>query len=186
VDAMELLLSRRSFSKLSDPAPEGDALERILRAALRAPDHGMLRPFRILLVRGEARERLGALMAEVARDRRPGIGEDELERERRKPLRAPLIAIVVARIRPSAKIPDVEQRLAAGCVAHGLVIAAQAEGFGAIWRTGDLAYDRSVHARLGLGGADQILGFVYLGTPSLVPPDAARPAVADHVEDWTG
>jgi nitroreductase len=186
VEAIDLLLARRSVSKLVDPAPEGAALDRILRAALRAPDHGTLRPWKILLVRGEAREKLGAIWAEAMRRREPDVGEEELEREKRKALRSPLVAIVVAATRESPKAPEIEQILSAGCVAYGLAIAAQAEGFGAVWKTGDAAYDRWVHQELGLSASDKIVGVVYVGTPREEPPVANRASVADVVRDWNG
>lgn len=186
MEATELLLGRRSIGKLGEPAPEGDALDRILRIALRAPDHGALRPWKILLVRGEARTRFGELMAEATLRRKPAATPEELARERGKALRAPLLAIVVAAVRPSPKIPELEQLLSAGCVAHGLTIAAQAEGFGAIWKTGDVAYDRWIHDQLALAATDQIVGILYVGTPLETPPDAARPSVADIVSDWAG
>lgn len=186
MDAIELLLSRRSVGKLTAPAPEGEALDRILRAALRAPDHGSLRPWTVLLVRGEARAKLGEIWAESVRRRRPETPPDELDRERRKPTRAPLVAIVVARTQESRKAPEIEQILSAGCVAHGLLIAAQAEGFGAIWRTGDTAYDRWVHEQLGLGEHEKIVGAIYLGTIAEEPPAAHRGTVAEHVREWTG
>jgi nitroreductase len=173
-------------SKLGEPAPEGAALERMLRAALRAPDHGLLRPWKVLLVRGPARQRLGEVLAASLKRRHPQASDEDLERERRKPLRAPLLAIVVASIRNDTQIPEIEQMMSAGCVAYGLQIAAQAEGFGAIWRTGEAAYDRAVHEALGLGMNDRIVGILYVGTPLQKPPEVPRPALEDHVLEWTG
>jgi len=184
--ATDLLLRRRSMSKLGEPAPEGAALERMLRAALRAPDHGLLRPWKVLLVRGPARQRLGEVLAASLKRRHPQASDEDLERERRKPLRAPLLAIVVASIRNDTQIPEIEQMMSAGCVAYGLQIAAQAEGFGAIWRTGEAAYDRAVHEALGLGMTDRIVGILYVGTPLQEPPEVPRPALEDHVLEWTG
>lgn len=184
MEAMELLLGRRSVGKLADPAPEGEALERILRASLRAPDHGALRPWKILLLRGEARERFGEVMAEVQRARDPHASAEDLERARRKPLRAPLLAVVVAALRESSKIPEIEQLVSAGCVAHTMVMAAQAEGFGAIWRTGDVAYDEITRERLGLDASDRIVGIVYLGSVASEPPDMPRPSVSEIVRAW--
>ncbi len=185
MDAMELLRNRRSVSKLIEPAPEGEALARILEVALRAPDHGALRPWKILLVRGDAREKLGALLADALRHRKPEATEDELSREKAKAMRAPLIAIVVAALRPSMKVPEIEQLLSAGCVAYGLEIAAQAEGFGAVWKTGDAAYDRMLHGRLGLGESDRIVGIMYLGTVREEPSRTARPEIHEFVMEWT-
>ena len=186
MDAMELLLGRRSVGKLKDPAPEGEVLERILRASLRAPDHASLRPWTVLLVRGDARAAFGEVLADSLRRRKPDVSDDELTRERRKPTRAPLLAIVAAKVKPSPKAPDIEQVLSAGCVAHGIVIAAQAEGFGAIWKTGDAVYDRSVHQQLGLGESESIVGVIYLGTIAEEPPAGTRAQVADIVRDWNG
>jgi len=183
MEATELLATRRSFGKLGEPAPQGEALEQILAAALRAPDHGALRPWFVLLVRGEGRARLGAIFAESLRRRRPDAGPEELERERKKPERAPLLAVVVATVRPGP-IPEVEQLLSAGCVAHGIVLGAQAHGFGALWRTGEQAYDPWVAEQLGLGAADRIVGFVYVGSVRERPPEAPRPAVSAVVRSW--
>jgi nitroreductase len=174
------------MSKLGEPAPEGEALARILRAALRAPDHGALRPWTILLVRGAARGALGDVLADALAARSAGTSPEDLARERGKAMRAPLVAVVVASIAPSPKIPEVEQLLSAGCVAYGLEIAAQAEGFGAVWKTGAAVYDRAVHQRLGLGERDRIVGLIYLGTPTTEPPDIERPRIEDHVREWTG
>lgn len=186
MDAKVLLLGRRSVSKLQEPAPEGAALERILDAALRSPDHGALRPWRVLLVRGEARARLGEVLAEVDAAIDPSAPPEMLERSARKPLRAPLIAVVVAKLRESAKIPELEQLLSAGCVAHTLVLAAQAEGFGAIWRTGAATYHPLMRERLGLDASDRVIAFVYLGSIATEPAECPRPAREDIVSEWQG
>src|SRR5690606_23891942 len=116
MDAMELLSTRASNGKLADPAPDDATLRRILEAALRAPDHAMLRPWRVLLVRGEARARLGDVFAAIE-----GGDEQARERARRKPLRAPLLIVVAATPRPHPKAPEIEQILSAGAVAHGIL-----------------------------------------------------------------
>ncbi len=185
MSAMDLLLSRASTSKLGDPAPDDEALDRILRAALRAPDHGALRPWRLLIVRGDARAKLGEIFAESVRRSQPDKDEADLARERGKPLRAPIVVVVAASLTESRKAPEIEQLLSAGCVAHGIVLAAQAEGFGAIWKTGSCAYDRFVHERLGLDDAHRIVAFVYLGTPLGPPAEVVRPAIAQHAIHWS-
>jgi len=186
MEAREWLAARRSVSKLGGPGPDDTTLERIWTSALRAPDHGALRPWRILVVRGEARARLGALMAASALRERPELSPDELDRERSKPLRAPVVAVVVASLVDSRKIPETEQWLSAGCVAYGIVLAVQAEGFGAIWRTGGPSHDLRFHADMGLSVTDRIVGFVYLGTPKVMPPEGPRPLARDFVQDWDG
>jgi nitroreductase len=188
MDAIEALLTRRSPGRLTDPAPDDAALKTMLDAAMRAPDHGRLRPWRFIVLRGEARTRLGAVMAEAMRRREPGIPAPALEKERGKPLRAPLIVVIAAALIEGHKIPAVEQLLAAGAAAQNLQLAAHALGFGAVWRTGAPAYDAYVKQELGLGPADAIIGFMYLGTPSSDGGEGKREVKAPDpsllVRDW--
>jgi nitroreductase len=186
MDALQALLTRRSPAQLQDPAPEGPTLQSILDAAMRAPDHGKLRPWRFLVLRGDARARLGALMADALQRRDPTATPPLLEKERAKPLRAPLIVVVAAEIIESHKIPAVEQLLAAGAAAQNLQLAAHALGFGAVWRTGAPAYDPVVKQALGLKASDAIIGFMYLGTPAASAAPASKPDASGFVRDWTG
>lgn len=164
MQAIDLLLGRRSARTLSEPAPDEGALDLIMAAALRAPDHGRLQPWRFVLIRGAARERLGAALAAQLGREQPQAGAEALERERRKALRAPLIITVAARSRPEARVPEVEQLLSAGAAAHAMMLAALALGFNAMWKTGAAAYDADVKRALGLGAGDAIVGFLYVGT----------------------
>lgn len=62
MDALELLVNRRSASRLAEPAPAGEQLENILRAGMRAPDHGTLQPWHFFIIEGEGRERFSQLL----------------------------------------------------------------------------------------------------------------------------
>ena len=189
MDALTALFSRHSISPafMKPPAPEGKDLERILEAGAAAPDHGQLRPWRFLLIREEARARLGDLAAEALAERQPEAPADLLEKERGKPLRAPLIIAVVARIEADhPKIPAVEQLLAAGAAVQNMLLAAHAQGFAGKWVTGANAYAPRIKAALGLGPDDAIAGFVYLGTLDGKPPVVPHAEAGPLVEDWTG
>jgi nitroreductase len=187
MDAMEVLRRRYSASKLGELSPPAEAIEAMLEAAVRAPDHGRLRPWRLILIEGEARRALGDLLAESLARRNPLAGEPVLAREREKALRAPLIIVVATRFDLSAKIPVVEQIVCAGCAAHGLILASFAQGLGAFWRTGEAAYDEAVKGALGIGADDLILGFIYIGTDAgAAPPSRPRPPVQDFAQRWTG
>ena len=164
MDALSLLLHRQSIAQLQEPAPCGETLEQILQAGLRAPDHGALHPWLFLVAEGDGRQRLGDLLAEVACAR--GMDPDDIEKARKAPLRAPLVITVVARVQHHDKVPPLEQQLSAGCAAMAMQMAAQAQGFGGIWRSGPLMYSRKLHELLGLNERDQIVGFLYLGTPA--------------------
>ena len=186
MEALDLLLTRVSVTRLTDPAPTPAQLDVMFRAALRAPDHGQLRPWRFLTVQGEARDRLGQLMAESLRVRSPEASEDALLKARKMPLRAPLLVVVIARVQPHPKVPGSEQVLAVSCAAHGLLLAAHDQGLGAVWRTGDFAYDSYLTKALGLTGDEQILGFIYVGTPegTLRTPPVMEPQ--QFVTEWSG
>jgi nitroreductase len=185
MQAIDALLNRRSAKTLTDPAPDEVALALMLECASRAPDHGRLRPWRFIVIRGAARERLGELMAGQLRRRQPAASPEALQREREKPLRAPLIVAVAAVCNAAARIPAIEQTLAAGAAAQNMMLAATALGFGAMWKTGDAAYEQTVKAALGLEAADAIVGFLYIGTAAAdaVPPPA-RGQWRDRVTYW--
>ena len=185
MNAMELLSTRASNGKLAEPAPDDATLSAILAAALRAPDHAALRPWRVLLVRGDARARLGEVFAEV--EAGEGADPEAIERARRKPLRAPLLIVVAATpVRDHPKAPEIEQILSAGAVAHGILLGLHARGFAGMWRTGDAAYDARTKRALGLRDEDHIVGFLYAGTAAAPTPETKRPRFEDHVAEWTG
>ncbi|WP_136247515.1 nitroreductase family protein [Halomonas borealis] len=164
MDAMTLLHERSSMGKLMGPAPGGAQLEAMYRAALRAPDHKELRPWRFIEFSGDGLERLGELFAEAERVDNPEAPEAVLDGARKKPKRAPMIIAVAARVTlDEPKVPRVEQVISAGCAAHGLLLAAHAQGLGAMWRTGKYAFDATVREGLGLGEQDELVGFLYLG-----------------------
>ena len=186
MDAIELLRSRYSASKLGAPAPSAEAVEAMLEAAARAPDHGRLHPWRLILIEGDARRSLGKILAESLARRNPLAGEPALAREREKALRAPLIFVVATRCDRSGKIPIVEQIVSAGCAAHGLMLAAFAQGLGAFWRTGEAAYDEAVKGALGVGSDDLIIGFIFVGTDTVGAPSWSRPVVQELAHRWDG
>ncbi len=185
MEAMDLLLNRHSATRLVAPGPDRAALDAILSAALRAPDHGRLRPWRFVVIPEERREAFGDLLADSLRARAPDAPQAELARERGKAHRAPVIVVAAAQLRHGHKIPEIEQILAAGAAAENVMLAAQASGFGAMWKTGAPAYDGAVKQALGLAPDDAIVAFLYLGTEAGEPSPAPRPGLAEHVSVWS-
>ncbi|WP_438766701.1 NAD(P)H nitroreductase [Kushneria sp. TE3] len=163
MDATALLLDRQSHGKLDGPAPTAEQMSMIYRAALRAPDHGELRPWRFVEYTGAGRETLGALFARAEQADNPDVSDKTLDKARSKPLRAPVVIAVVAAVKANHKVPRIEQVISAGCAAHAMLYAAHAQGLGAMWRTGDFAHHRHVHQAMGLGRDDELVGFLYLG-----------------------
>ncbi len=183
MDVFEAINTRISASVLRDPGPTDRQWETLLRAGARAPDHGRLRPWRFLIVRGEARELLGDVTAEALRASKPDTPSEALDRERRKPSRAPAILVVAVVPVAHSGVPEIEQILAGGAAAQNILLAAHALGLGAIWRTGAPAYDGHVAQALGLPAQGRIVAFIYLGAPH-APAIRGVEAEPPSAVDW--
>jgi nitroreductase len=180
-DALELLRSRRSIKpvELAGPAPSGSEIDTLLTIASRVPDHGKLVPWRFIVFEGEGRITAGAAIANAFRLKYPQATAEQVEAERRRLARAPLVIAVISRAGPHVKIPEWEQVLSAGAAAMNLVLAAHALGYAASWMTEWYAYDRAVLDALGLGANERIAGFVHIGHQREVPTDRPRPALSE-------
>ncbi len=167
MDALVALHQRVSITKLVAPGPDRGQLNQLFKAALRAADHGNMRPWRFLVIEGVALEKLGELFARVGKANKPDITAAELERFKSMPLRAPMIITCIAKCQENPKVPRIEQIISAGAAAQNLINAAFALGLGAVWRTGDMAYDPQVKNALRVESTEEIIGYVYIGTPAV-------------------
>ncbi len=182
--ALDFLSTRRSrpAKTLRAPAPSDDALRPILTAAARSPDHGKLEPWRFVVLRGAALERLAE--AASARAEALGLDPETGAKGRAQFADSPLCVAVVEIQRESAKIPPIEQTYSAGAVCLALLNAALASGWGANWLTGWVAHDRGfVAQQLGLGAHERVAGFLHIGTESSEPPDRPRPDI-EAITSW--
>lgn len=168
MDALELLVTRSSMPRLIEPAPTREQLAIIEAAALRAPDHMQLTPYRFYGYSGDARQQLSQLFAAAAKAR----GEDEVavNHAAQLPFRAPLIIVAVMQHQAHDKVPRVEQICSAAAAVMAMQQACFAQGLGAIWRTGWLAQDDLVRSEFDLAEADELVGFLYVGTPAVPTP----------------
>mgnify|MGYP006266048807 CR=1 FL=1 len=189
MEALSALLTRASVpaKKMTDPGPDDATIDTLLRAAVTAPDHGGLRPWRFILIRGAARRAFGELMADAYALRHADADPEMIQRQRDKPLRSPALLVVAARLSAdNPKVPEIEQLLSAGAAIQNILIAAHALGWGAVWYTGDAAYDWNVAEPLGLGMDERIVGFIYLGTPPATRPAKERPDPSEFLREWSG
>ena len=180
-DALKLLQTRRSLKpiELIGPGPSPAEIETLLTIASRVPDHGKLAPWRFIVFEGEARLAAGQAIETAFRAKYPDAKPDQLDYERKRLARAPLVIAVVSRAGPHVKIPEWEQVLSAGAAAMSLVLAAHALGYGANWITEWYAYDRAVLDALGLKDNEKVAGFIHIGTPQQAPEDRPRPVLAE-------
>lgn len=180
------LLARSSVAPrlLLEPGPGAAAIELAVAAALRAPDHGGLRPWRFVAITGSAREALGALLAASLARREPEAGAERLAAERARPLRAPLVVAAGAVLAHGHKIPVWEQEASAAAGIMNFLNAIDAQGFGAMWVSGPALGDAAVKAALGFAAEDALLGWIYVGTPPAERPRPVRPAPAGFWRSW--
>lgn len=181
MELMEGIQSRTSALKLEAPGPTREHIETMLRAAVRAPDHGRLRPWRFVVLDGEARNILGNAMAELLRAKAPDATDTQLASEAGKVLRAPTIIVIATRV-AKAKTPEIEQISAVAAAAQNMFLAAHALGYGMMWKTGGAAYDRGVKQKLGLAAEDHIVGFMYVG--KIATPGPLVTAPLEGIVSW--
>jgi len=186
-DALDLLKTRKSVSAqfLAAPAPSESELTEILTVATRVPDHGKLTPWRFILFKGDNRRKAGEAIARLVAQRNPATEEKQLEEERARFDRAPLVVAVVSKAAPHPKIPEFEQLLSAANVALSLELAAHALGYTAQWTTGWVAYDDEAGRILGLQPGERFVGFIHIGTSTVPATDRPRPELANVVSEWT-
>src|SRR5437764_10946216 len=170
---LQALRARRSVGRVRPEQPPRALVERVIEAATWAPNHYHTRPWRFVVVAGEARRALGAVMADALRERLEEPGGERaaalLEKERNKPLRAPVLIAVAVVPSPEPRVVETEEICAGAAGVQNMLLAAEALGLGAMWRTGEAAYDPAVKRFLGLPAEAHLLSFVYLGYPDMVP-----------------
>ncbi len=165
MELFDAIDTRSSAARLTLPGPSPEELERLLRAADHAPDHGRLKPWRFIVPSGSARESFANAAAAAKRARLPAMTEEQVAAERDKFLRSPTVVVAACVVdRASTKVPEIEQVIAVGAAVENLFLAAHGLGFGVMWKTGAAAYDPAVKAVLGLQPSDHIVAILHLGT----------------------
>ncbi len=183
-DVLNFLMTRRSHSPktLTGPAPDDLRLRVLLTAAARTPDHGALVPWRFIVLKDAALSRIAG--AVEARGRALGKPEEMIAKNTFVFSNSPLCVAVIYSRQSSDKVPEIEQKLSAGAVCLSLVNAALADGWGAGWVTGWMAYDTEfLGEHLGLGTDEFVAGFVHIGSGSATPPERPRPDV-NAITEW--
>lgn len=180
MELMDAIYARQSVPKVRpDPVPR-ELVEQLLGAAVQAPNHHRVRPWRFFVLTGDARCRLGDVMAGSLIKRDPQTREEAIEVERARPLRAPLLIAVAVDQPEDPKIVEIENVCAAAAAAQNILLAAQDLGLAAMWRTGKAAYDPDVKAFFGLKPDQHLIGFLYIGYPEVERPAVSRPTFTDR------
>lgn len=175
--AIETLLQRRSVvaKNIREPGPSDHELDMILKAGIRVPDHGKIGPWRLQILEKPVQAMLGEVLATLFSGENADVREDQIEAERARPSRAPVLIVVSSRLQRDHKIPEVEQLLSCGAVCQNILNAATLLGFAAQWLTEWPAYDDRVKQALGIPLDQHIIGFISIGTASEPPNERPRP-----------
>ncbi len=180
---LDKIINRVSCGKLQKPAPSQQEMELLFQAALRAPDHKGLKPWQYFVFQGEKQlEKLGQLFLDASL-----LDNSELEQAKRArllslPHRAPMVIVAVAKHQAHEKVPHVEEILSTGAGVQNLILGAFDLGYGAYWRSGPLCFNPHLKSLLNLAEQDSIVGFVYLGTPSIELKSKPIPNTGDFVQ----
>jgi len=166
MELFEAIETRSSAGRLSAPGPTPEDLDRLFKAAARAPDHGRLKPWRFIVLDGPHRDEFVKAAAAAKRTRLPAMTEEQMASEREKIQRSPTIVLAACVVdRAKNKVPEIEQIIAVGAAVENFFLAAHALGYGVMWKTGAAAYDPAVKAVVGLRHDDHIVAILHLGTP---------------------
>jgi len=180
MDVFEAIHNRHSVKKVKPDAVPRELIETLLDAAVQAPNHYKVRPWRFVVLTGEGRNKLGEVMAASQRERHPDFPPGAFDSCRALPFRAPVV-IAVGVDKPSEpKVLEIENVCAAAAACENLLLVAHAMGLGAKWRTSEWARDPKVKEFLGFDADQHIIAFLYIGYPEFVAEPAPRPSFEDR------
>ena len=188
-DLAAFVRSRRSSSPkaLAGPGPSDTEVDAMIQAAVAAPDHGRLRPWRFIQITDAGRDALGELFVEAKERQSPDCSAADLERERDRAARAPgLIAVVARPCKDHSHVPVSEQLISVGAAIQNILLVAHAYGYGARMVSGTKTRDRTLCKALGLSDEEDLIGFICIGRPTRAPKSPPRPDVAEVLTLWEG
>lgn len=180
MDVFEAIHQRHSQKKVKPDSVPRQLIEKMLDAAVQAPNHYKVRPWRFVVLTGEARHRLGDVMSASLRDRHPEYPQEAFDKARATPLQAPVVIAVGVDTPSEAKVSQIENICAAAAATENLLLAAQALNLGAKWRTGEWAEDVNVKEFLGFAPDQYIIGFIYVGYPEFIAEYPPRLSFEDR------
>lgn len=162
--ALAALLGRHSLGPrwMVAPGPSEDELMTAIQAALRAPNHGRLQPWRAVAISADQRPALAALFEQFARD--SGKSEEDVATERERAFNGPVLLAWVARIDPAVdKVPPHEQWICVGGALGNFMNAVHMMGYGAKILSGRKCQHPAIQ-RAFCEKDEQLVGFIAVGT----------------------
>jgi len=180
MDTLTAIHTRFSVPEVSSEPLPRRVTEQLLSAAVQAPNHYRVRPWRFVVLTGDARHRLGDAMAASFHARFPDAPPEALAKERGKPLRSPLLIAVGVDAPHDPRVIEIENLCAVAAACQNILLAGHELGLVAQWRTGDAARDPLVKGFLGFGPEQQVIAFLYIGFPVHPPAPYERPGFEER------
>ncbi len=183
-EIVNAIQQRVSSPKLGAPKPSPEQIEQALKCAVQAPDHGRLKPWRFIVVEGDGLVELGHLFVRAKQAVANDLTEAQIKKLEAMPLRAPLVIICVAQVQPQHKVSVTDQILAVGAAVQNMQLVFRDQGFGVMWRTGEMAELPTVKQMLGLKPEDVIVSYLYVGAKAEPDREPAKNKLEDCVSYW--
>ena len=180
MDIFEAIYNRHSIGKVKPNPVSREVIEKLLDAAVQAPNHYKVRPWRFVVLTGDGRDKLGEVMAASQQERHPDFPLEAFDKCRSLPLRSPVLIAVGVDKPGEPKVLEIENVCAAAAATQNLLLAAHALGLGAKWRTGEWARDERVKKFLGFEADQHLIGFIYIGYPEIEVEHPPRPSFEDR------
>jgi nitroreductase len=183
VETYEAIMTRRSIGKTAEGVPERASIQKLLDAAVAAPNHHLTEPWRFVVLKGDALKEFGEVWARGAeREGKNPAGIAE------KALRAPVVIAVIERPKSHLpKVQEIEEHHAVGAALQNILLAAHAMGLAAMLRTGPAAHIPECLEYLGVEDGEFVAGYIYVGFPpegfEKKPP---RKTAAEELTQWRG
>lgn len=182
---IDSLLSRQSIKFVQAPGPTDAQLDLILQAAMRAPDHGAIHPWRFAVVRGADIPAVVDVAVRVGLAQGTPLAQPKVDNARKWLSRVPLLILIACRPDPNGRILEEESRLSVAAAVMNMLNAAHALGFHGFWSTGLGTYLDGLGDALGFDALDErFMGYLAIGTPIHTPEPVQRPDWRGFVTEW--
>tara|TARA_B100000214_G_scaffold363495_1_gene329061 strand:+ start:329 stop:883 length:555 start_codon:yes stop_codon:yes gene_type:complete len=184
LETLKAIQTRNSVAHLAEPAPSSEEMEEVYKCALRAPDHAWQRPWKFIEITGDARNKLGNSFVEASIASGEEMTDELKEKLEKAPFRAPMVIVLTADIKEHPKVPKIEQIISLGASAQNILLALHDIGYSAIWRTGKMAFNPYITNALELPPNYEVIGYLYVGTPSGNIKSLPELDINDHLTRW--
>ena len=184
MDAIKNITTRNSARELVEPHPTSKEMETVFESALRAPDHAWLRPSTFIQITGNGRNRLSEIFLKTAHELNKELTDLQISKYTEAPFRAPMIIVLISTPKDHPKVPSIEQTISTGCAGQNILLALNALGYGAMWRTGTFAFNKTISKYLGLKKSAEVIGYIYTGTRTGKNKTIPIHDVKDYVDVW--